>query len=738
MAPSLLLRAGAVALACANTVSATTYTLAAADHYEGANFFDLFNFNSGADPNNGYVDYQSYSSAVSKGLVSSSSTQITMRVDSKNVIPNGARGRPAVRIESKKKYNHGLFIADIAHMPSSTCGVWPAFWTVGLDNYPAGGEIDILENINEQVVNLETLHTTSGCTVTGRGQTAAQTSFDCDNNSQANGQSVGQACSATNSQLGSYGTPFNTAGGGIYAMEWTSSVISIWFFTRAAIPSDIKAGTPNPSNWGLPSFTTAGGNCNIDQHFKDHQIIFDTTFCGGFAGQDVFWKQTSCYKANPVASNTCNNYVQNHPSAFADAYWAVNSVKVYQLTNPITTTTKKTTTTTTTHKTTTTTKKTTTTTTTKKTTTTVKPSTTTKKSTTTTVKPSTTTKKSTTTVKPSTTTKKSTTTTVKPTSTIKTTTQQPTTKQSRTSKATTSADPSTTVQVTSSDRGLSTSPVLSSSSHFPTTHYSNSTTSSARLTTKTIYTETTYTITSCAATVTDCPGRIGQVTTDTIILSTTICPVTETETPAPSATATSAQGGNAGSGNPAESTISTVYTTRVYTITSCAPTVTDCPARIGQVTTDIVSLYTTICPVTAAEGAPSSAPVYVAPSAPAVPSYAAPSSSAAPPSAAPSSPAAPPNVAPAPSPVPSAAPPSGPGGAPAGPANPAPIVSSPPVVVPGPVTISKVSNGTSSQPTGALPPASTPSQFVNGADGMSLRFGSAVLMGVMGLLAALM
>jgi chitinase len=48
-------------------------------------------------------------------------------------------------------------------------------------------------------------------------------------------------------------------------------------------------------------------------------------------------------------------------------------------------------------------------------------------------------------------------------------------------------------------------------------------------------------------------------------------------------------------------TTSTVYATTVYTITSCAATVTDCPARIGQVTTETVELYTTVCPVAAAE-----------------------------------------------------------------------------------------------------------------------------------------
>jgi chitinase len=44
-------------------------------------------------------------------------------------------------------------------------------------------------------------------------------------------------------------------------------------------------------------------------------------------------------------------------------------------------------------------------------------------------------------------------------------------------------------------------------------------------------------------------------------------------------------------------TISTVFATTTYTITSCAATVTDCPLRIGHLTTETISLYTTYCPV---------------------------------------------------------------------------------------------------------------------------------------------
>ena len=46
----------------------------------------------------------------------------------------------------------------------------------------------------------------------------------------------------------------------------------------------------------------------------------------------------------------------------------------------------------------------------------------------------------------------------------------------------------------------------------------------------------------------------------------------------------------------ASSTTSTVYATRIYPITSCASTVIDCD--VGQKSTEIISLYTTVYPVT--------------------------------------------------------------------------------------------------------------------------------------------
>ncbi|KAF7905885.1 hypothetical protein EAF00_000164 [Botryotinia globosa] len=158
----------------------------------------------------------------------------------------------------------------------------------------------------------------------------------------------------------------------------------------------------------------------------------------------------------------------------------------------------------------------------------------------------------------------------------------------------------------SSAQGLttSTSPVSSSSAQGSAT---SPITSIVQYTTSTAYVTSVYTITSCAATVTDCPGRIGSVTTETISSYTTVCPVTETSGNSGIVSSTSSS-----TGVPVPTTTvtsygtSTVYQTSVYTITSCAPSVTDCPARSGQVTTETISSYTSVYPITV-----SSAPVKV-------------------------------------------------------------------------------------------------------------------------------
>jgi hypothetical protein len=292
------------------------YTLKA--KYDSTNFFSQFSFFTGGDPTHGYVNYLSQSAAQSAGLINTNGGQVYMGVDYATLNPSNGRG--SVRVSSNTAYTHGVFIADIAHMPAAICGTWPAFWLVG-PSWPANGEIDIIEGVSQQTTDSITLHTSAGCSINTAGSLPG-TVLDYSDCSTSN-SNVG--CGVSTMNTNAYGNGFNAGGGGVYATQWTSAAIKVWFFPRSAIPADISAGNPNPGNWGTPTVSFNGGSaCNIDSHFASHQIVFDTTFCGDWAG--AVWASGSCASA----ASSCQGYVGANPGAFRDAYWTVNSVKVYQ------------------------------------------------------------------------------------------------------------------------------------------------------------------------------------------------------------------------------------------------------------------------------------------------------------------------------------------------------------------------------------------------------------------------
>jgi chitinase len=97
--------------------------------------------------------------------------------------------------------------------------------------------------------------------------------------------------------------------------------------------------------------------------------------------------------------------------------------------------------------------------------------------------------------------------------------------------------------------------------------------------TKTVYTTSVHTVTSCPPEVVDCP--YGSVTTETIPVYTTICPVTEESKPTPTDV-------------PYNHEIKTLYTSQVNTISHCAPGTPDCV--VGAITTEIASWTTATVP----------------------------------------------------------------------------------------------------------------------------------------------
>lgn len=306
------------------TSSSATYTLS--QDYSGANFFNGFEFFTGADPTDGHVQFVDMGTANSTGIAGimsggSANSAVYLGVDSTSVAP---QGRSAIRVTSSQTFQHALVIADIAHMPGGVCGTWPAMWMLGANKtWPDGGEIDIVEGVNSQPANKMTLHTNAGASIqNGTGFSGELVTPNCD--VDAPGQSANAGCQIADISNLTFGSGFNAANGGVYATEWTSEFIKIWFFPRGSIPSDVASGNPNPSDaWGAPN-SIFQGDFDMDEHFQNLQIIFDTTFCGQWAGTD--WTTSSCASL----ASTCDDYVTNNPSAFADAYWAINALQVFQ------------------------------------------------------------------------------------------------------------------------------------------------------------------------------------------------------------------------------------------------------------------------------------------------------------------------------------------------------------------------------------------------------------------------
>lgn len=317
---SLSLSAGSLfLLGLASSVTAgPSYSLV--ENWEGEKFLDFFNFHVGDDPTNGFVNYVDKSTAESSGLVKVlDSGSVYLGVDHEKKISTSDKGRDSVRIGSKKYYDHSLVIADIAHMPGSACGSWPAFWSVG-KNWPNDGEIDIIEGVNLNDYNKIVMHTAGTCSITETGMSGSVNATGC-------GEDLGTVGCVIEGQEGSYGTPFNKEGGGVYAMEWTEEYLKIWHFPRSKIPESITNGKPDVSKFGTP-MALVQDDCDVAKSFKPQSFTFDVTFCGDWAG-GVFG-ESGCPMTSSDSFQSCHNYVASNPGAFKESYWEINSVKVYQ------------------------------------------------------------------------------------------------------------------------------------------------------------------------------------------------------------------------------------------------------------------------------------------------------------------------------------------------------------------------------------------------------------------------
>ncbi|KAJ3995238.1 2 beta-glucan [Lentinula boryana] len=320
-------------------VHAATYTQSTS--YIGNDFLSGdFNFFTAADPTAGRVTYVDQATASAANLTFATDDVFILRADDTTVLTASDPGRNSVRLESVLTFGSpSAMVLDVAHMPEG-CGTWPALWTYG-PNWPSTGEIDIMEGkppsgVNNQNNNQGTLHTGPSCTMpASRDQTGTVLNDDC-----AAADDGNDGCGvefATNT----FGPSFNAAGGGwhvlclsrsaLFAMERTSTFISIWFWPRSSttVPAAVSGGNTEviTDNWGTPVAYFPNTDCNIASEFEAHNFVINLTFCGDWAGIASVW-DLACAASTGVSD--CNDYVNANPSAFSNAYFEINSVRIYE------------------------------------------------------------------------------------------------------------------------------------------------------------------------------------------------------------------------------------------------------------------------------------------------------------------------------------------------------------------------------------------------------------------------
>ncbi|UPX20445.1 uncharacterized protein EKO05_0010676 [Ascochyta rabiei] len=320
--PSLSLLFG-FGFTLSSLASATKYT--AQDTYAGSSFFDSFNFVT-EEKTNGFVKYVDRSRAESQGYINYKDGDAIFGVDYKSKLDSSSGkdvGRESVRLEGKKEYNKGLFVLDVKHMPGGICGTWPAFWSLGREPWPVKGEIDIIEGVNMNSVNKFVLHTDTQCKTDGKGQTGAQSLYNCalDSPSGASG------CDVNDVNTSTYGAGFNANVGGYYVTEWQADGIRMWFFPRGSAPKSLQTGEPDTSEFGTPN-ANFQGDCDIEKRFMDQRFIFTNTFCGDWAGN--VYANSGCPMYSGLSGmDSCKKYVAENPAVFKDAYWRISSFKTY-------------------------------------------------------------------------------------------------------------------------------------------------------------------------------------------------------------------------------------------------------------------------------------------------------------------------------------------------------------------------------------------------------------------------
>lgn len=290
------------------------------------------------DPTNGTVDYSNWP------LITTNGDSIKISVGGRS--PNHINLRKAIRINTTKTYNNGLFIMKATHIPAGL-PTWPSWWLTAQNNWACGGEIDIIEGANADKTNpgdtwknRSSLHIsppgsdptnicaqtgpiTGQCGIVDSGLAKGGNCRGCGND----GPCPYNGCGQTIDNQQSFGAGFNQNGGGVYACLLENDQVTVWFFTNDMIPPDID--NPEPEKWNVKN-KVAFQKC-ADGQFRDLKMIINTTLCGTWAGKTFpVDKVDPKYNKDKGNWDTCNNFVADPAQKLEESYWEIDWIKIFQ------------------------------------------------------------------------------------------------------------------------------------------------------------------------------------------------------------------------------------------------------------------------------------------------------------------------------------------------------------------------------------------------------------------------
>jgi len=332
--------------------------------HEGSDFFEHYTFYEGQDTvgSDGYLMYVNQQSALELNLIN-----VTTEEDETFVYmsssPTDKGPRNSVRLEGKRRFDRGLFVIDVRHLPAG-CGVWPAFWLTDEENWPTNGEIDIVESFNYQSHARTALHSAEGCVMdevadylssggwdiavgipdpdTGEPDMTLRNATNCF--VYAPHQWTNQGCVAVDLGDGTLGNAVNDKGGAVYALEWDPSKghIRTWVFSpHSNVPENLRQSMvtsrneeqservmPDPTTWSVPYgyFAIGEGTKCSANHFKNMQLVLNLAFCGSVAGNRY---QIDC-PTQAQQFDTCNDWIASVPEEMNEAYWKIRGVYIFE------------------------------------------------------------------------------------------------------------------------------------------------------------------------------------------------------------------------------------------------------------------------------------------------------------------------------------------------------------------------------------------------------------------------